>query len=137
MSQKLPFYPVILCFTSSDGLPDYCFPMKRNPMVKTGINFSENFGTVLEEAISKNSAIHDGAIVFQKTASKNDYSLIAWSVRLAPPNSTGAEIDNRGSAYNSSLSMSVVPDIEIMVLIGTDTVSLFVDGHGYDLDLVK
>jgi len=137
VSQELPFYPVILCFASSEGFPDHCHPMKRIPSVEIGQRFSEKLGRVLREAVDKNSSIHDGAIIFQKEQSSAEYSLMAWSVRLAPPNFASSEKENKGSAYNSSLAMSAVAGIEFVVLINSETICFFADGNTFEFELVR
>lgn len=124
--RTLPSYPVILCFATGTNLPEACIPMKRDPDPEIGKPFNGHFAQIFGDALKKNPAIHDGAIVFLRSAASSEYALAKWSCRLAPSRSSSAAEPNRGSAYNSAASMALEANVDEVFLITPDQVERFV-----------
>lgn len=102
--------------------------MKRSPMPAIGSVFNQQFRTVLAEAFELNPSIHDGAIVFARARSSDDYLLTAWSMRIVSSAAPRDAEPNLGSAHNSALSLSVSSTIDLCCVISRKGLILFEDG---------
>lgn len=119
--------PIIVCLYTGETLPDCCAPMPRAPLPAIGIPLLHGFHEEWREAIRRNSAIHDGAVMCGRVATDVPYVISGWSFRLfagevanAPP--------NRGSAFNSCLAMSTVPTVDRLYLATSTAITKFVQG---------
>lgn len=110
-------------------MPDYCIAMPRSPEPPTGARFDKNFLDIVDSVQSLNPAIHDGAIIVVRDRPSDDYVVVGWSYRLIAPFISRFVSDNRGSAYNSALSMSLVPNVDAVALIAHGTLELFSQGQ--------
>lgn len=119
--------PLLLCFCAGGSLPEYCAPMPRDPAPQTGQIFDSGFRHVLSEAIMLNPEVHDGAIVFLRSASGR-YHVAGWSFRLFPPEPRAPRPSNRGAAFNSCLAMSQVGRVEVIYVLSHGEVHSFRNG---------
>lgn len=124
----LPFHPLILVFSTGEVPKGDCVQMNRFPVPKTGSPFNVNFDAVLTEAYALNPSIHDGAIVFVRTSPSDDYRLAAWSMRIVSRATPREAEPNHGSAYNSALSLSASPAIDLCSVVSRDGLRLFKSG---------
>ena len=102
----------ILCLINGADALRYVDPMFRKPCPDVGFLLSNDFANHLDQAIQLNPSIHDGAIICQRRAPGGKYFVEAWSMRLLPPKFSSVDFPNRGSAFNSALAMSVVPQVD-------------------------
>lgn len=102
--------------------------MKRSPMPSTGSPFNRHFHSVLAEAYELNPSIHDGAIVFERSSPSDDYRLAAWSMRIVSRAVPTEAEPNLGSAYNSAISLSGSPNIDLCCVISRDRLGFFEEG---------
>lgn len=128
---KLPFHPLILVFSSGKVSGHDCVQMKRSPMPFTGSPFNRHFHSVLSEAYELNPSIHDGAIVFERPSPGDEYRLAAWSMRIVSRTVPTEAEPNLGSAYNSAISLSSSPSIDLCCVISRDRINLFENGISF------
>ncbi|MBY5658492.1 hypothetical protein [Rhizobium leguminosarum] len=126
---RLPWYPLILVFCTGKKYPSDCIPMKRIPEPATGHYFNGDFLRHLATAFAENESIHDGAVVLARESSSTHYAQSAWSVRIAAPHVVENAAPNRGAAYNSSLALSVAPDVDLVCLLVRDRTDFFSNGE--------
>lgn len=126
--RPLPFYPLILVFSTGSVSAQECIPMVRDPMPALGVAFSVNLVSVLEEAVRLNSSIHDGAIIFTREKKGEKYRLNAWSMRIVSSRVPNSFEPNVGSAHNSALSLSLTPTVELCAIISKDGLAIFEKG---------
>jgi hypothetical protein len=107
----------IACFYTSDGFPLYSAPMPRNPLPRTGATVDPQLLDALTAGFAANPSIHDGALMFGRPKADRPYELTGWSFRLFPPNGRVLTRDNRGSAYNTCLHMSVVDGVDFLLTV--------------------
>jgi hypothetical protein len=107
---------IILCFYTGD-LPWECAPMLRVPSPPVGVPFDESFAPILESAIRLNPAVHDGAIMIGRAYPDSPYIISGWSFRLFAKAATPLVEANRGSAFNSCVSMSMAAGVDALYLI--------------------
>jgi hypothetical protein len=118
--------PIILCFYSGD-MPDYVARMPREPEPAVGMAFGADFLSVLENALTQNAAVHDGAIMIGREQFGSSYRVSGWSYRLLPPAADEA-VPNKGSAFNSCLAMSSVRNVDLVYLFNRGGLSIFRSG---------
>lgn len=123
--------PIILCFYSGP-MPQFSTPMPRDPLPGGGSPFDEQFLHILTDALLRNEAVHDGAIMLGRSDSGGVYRVTGWSHRLHPP-AANTMIPNKGSAFNSCAAMSCVPGVDILYLISRYGIFAF---HRGDVDKV-
>ena len=107
---------IIVCmFTGAP--PSLCAAMPRLPNPEIGMPFDDTFPTMFAQAIEANPSIHDGAIMVGRADASLDYKVAGWSFRLfAGGTPTASVAVNRGSAFNSCLSMSTVAGVDCIYL---------------------
>jgi len=120
---------VIGCLYTGPDLPPHCAPMPRMPEPMSGMIFDDGFPSVLERAIERNPAVHDGAIMIGRPTGSLPYRVAGWSYRLFPPRGRSEAEPNRGSAFNSCLAMSSVGVIDRVYLISNVGVFRFEKGE--------
>lgn len=108
--------PVISCLYTG-AVPPYCAPMPRNPMPRLGQGIEAGLFSTLADAVTLNEAIHDGAVMLGRELSNEPYRVTGWSYRLFPPEAEVLPSINRGSAFHSSLMMSLVERIDRVYLV--------------------
>lgn len=102
--------------------------MPRWPMPPTGILFGETFQLTLDQAITQNPAVHDGAVMVGRTHCNEPYRIIGWSFRLFPEPAPCDAEPNHGSAFNSCLAMSMVPAVDRIYVVSLAAVLRFERG---------
>jgi hypothetical protein len=132
---SLPSYPVILCFVTGPQLPDYSIAMSRLPAPPLGAVFDEAFSGFYLKQLNIIPALHDGAVIFSRKSAVEDYRLSGWSHRLLSPFSSSCSEPNRGSAYNSAISMSLVSSVDCVALISESEVEVYLNGNKIALDM--
>jgi hypothetical protein len=125
--------PIILCFYSG-SMPPFSAPMPRDPSPPDGSPFNEHFPDVLANAVLRNEAVHDGAIMLGRNGSSGGYKVTGWSHRLHPP-AMGIAVQNKGSAFNSCAAMSCVPGVDVLYLISRDGTFAFQRGAADRVDI--
>jgi len=125
---KLPFHPVILVFATGQVSEQDCLPMRRVPMPKVGAPFDSRVVHALAEAFATNPSIHDGAIIFERSAESNPYFLSAWSMRIVSKEVPSYSEPNFGSAYNSALSLSISRNIDACCIVAPRRTTIFRNG---------
>ncbi len=125
--------PVIGCLYTGSTLPSSCAPMPRCPVPATGMLLDVSFPCTLEKAVAENPAVHDGAVMVGRRDRSDPYRVAGWSFRLFPAPAGGETEDNRGSAFNSCLAMSLVPDVDRLYLVSGAGVLRFELGHATEL----
>lgn len=132
-----PFQTAILVF-ASDLISDAdCIPMPRDPMPEVGQRFGMTLIKDLEDALEVNPSVHDGAILFQKSPKENDYFLSAWSMRIVSRHTPLLSQPNLGSAYNSTLSLSMATAVDACCILSTAKAVFFVDGRATFLEEIQ
>lgn len=124
-------YPIIACFVTGPELPNYCAEMPRSPNPPTGAPWDENFSFHLATEIAKAPALHDGAIIFSRGVVHSEYRISGWSYRLLSPHCPPQAETNRGSAYNSAISMSLVEHVDLVALVIETGVEIYVQGKPF------
>jgi len=125
--------PLLLCFLSGEDADACTEPMLRDPAPPIGTPFGDDFPDELMSALTANSAVHDGAILFRRSAVTAPYLIEGWSQRLmapSPANHLGKP--NRGSAYNSCLATSGQAGVDSVVLLTRGCVYIFENGTEKD-----
>lgn len=121
-------YPLLVVFYTGTSIPDDCVPMKRSPEAGSGFLFGKDFARKYDQAISLNDSIHDGAILFGRSKSSERYRCMGWSYRIVSRfRPKDAEL-NRGSAYNSAISISGLIGIDCVFLLTAGGIELFIEG---------
>lgn len=121
-------HTIIVCLSTGSGDGKYLAQMPRNPMPDLGQPFDDTFCSEYLSAVAKNSAVHDGAVVASRQTALQDYKISGWSMRMYPPSLSVLAEDNKGSAYNSCISMSAVDGIDAVCLISSGAVYIFQNG---------
>ncbi len=91
--------------------------MLRSPAPPVGQILDFAFAEHLAAALTFNEAVHDGAVMFGRENEAATYRVTGWSYRLFPPELAGERFANRGSAFNSCLSMSSLPGVDRLYLV--------------------
>jgi hypothetical protein len=107
---------VIVCFYTGSALPSSCAPMLRRPLPDVGMTFDGSFPRRLAQAIEQNPAIHDGATMVGRKRISDPYRVAGWSFRLFPAPAASEPQPNRGSAFDSCVSMSCIPTVDRLYL---------------------
>ena len=129
-----PRYPTtIVCLFTGEALPKNCAAMARMPMAPIGQTLDRSFPDHLAQAHSINSAMHDGAVMLGRTTNQGPYTIAGWSFRLFPPESGTLKVENRGSAFNSCLAMSLVSNVDRVYLVTGETSYRFERGSAMRL----
>jgi hypothetical protein len=128
-AKRLHSFPIIACLYTNDGPPPFCSPMPRQPAPAIGMPFDANFASLLDHAVSSNTAIHDGAVMLGRRRNTERYCITGWSYRLFPPAGPYTAEPNRGSAYNSCLAMSAVKTVDCLFLVSSEGVLRFHQGR--------
>lgn len=126
---------MMLCLFTGDGLPDYCAAMPRDPLPATGFLLGEDFLQIYAQAITTNTAIHDGAIMVGRRDESELYRLEGWSYRLFPPDAVKTTEMNRGSAFNSCLAMSKAAKVDATYLVSGGRLLRFISGGVKHIEL--
>ncbi len=121
-------YPLLILFYTGTGIPEDCIPMKRSPAAPIGFPFGEDFAARYAEAISLNESVHDGAVLFGRSKTSERYRCMGWSCRIASRFQPQDAEPNRGSAYNSAISISGLADIDCVFLLTAGGVESFING---------
>ena len=129
----LPYYPLILIFASEKLDECACIPMLRHPIPERGFPFEADFPHRLHDAWALNPSIHDGAILFVRDPHTPEYTLDGWSMRIVSAAQSLHAEANRGSAYNSAVSLSMNSSVDLCCIYGEDSLETFVDGTVYEL----
>jgi hypothetical protein len=125
---RLNYFPIIGCFHTGVILPSNAAPMPRDPNPPVGILLDDKFPGIFSRILSDNPAVHDGALMFGRTRTDENYMVTGWSFRLYPPPNAGPSEVNRGSAFNSCLSMSAVARVDWVFLASEFSVYQFASG---------
>lgn len=126
-------YPIILCLVTGPKLPEYCTEMPRSPTPPTGAPLDDNFGRYITAEIARAPALHDGAIIISRCTTESAYCLSGWSYRLLSPHQPTRAEPNRGSAYNSAISMSKVEHVDLVALVLESGIEIYVQGQRLEL----
>jgi hypothetical protein len=118
---------LIACLYTGTRKPASCAPMLRSPLPGLGAPLDRLFGSAVAAACVLNSAIHDGATLFER-GPDGMYRVSGWSYRLFPPENGLTPVENRGSAFNSCLAMSVVKGVDRLYLVRPGTLCRFENG---------
>lgn len=113
LQTKLP--SGIFCFISNHSALDFTSAMPRSPQPPTGAPVDKYLDRCILAAIEINASVHDGAVIFSFNDQQGVYKVFGWSYRLYPPFDTRALLQNRGSAFYSSGSMSLAPGVDAVV----------------------
>jgi len=124
--------PLIVCFYTG-AAPPACAEMVRDPLPPIGTVFDERFGSVVDDAISLNAAIHDGAIMVGRPKPGENYRVQGWSYRLFPPELPCTLFPNRGSAFNSCLAMSRIARVDALYMLNATSLWRFMHGAAKQL----
>ena len=123
-----PEAPALLVFSTGTSLPPCAIPMLRTPPPPTGVEFGAEYFGFLSDVVLMNAAVHDGAAVFVRGDQNSPYLLRDWSCRLFPPDAKVCSLPNRGSAFNSGLAMSVVEQVDTVILRSGSEIWAFKSG---------
>jgi len=124
---------IICLFTGR--LPPFCEAMSRLPSPEIGMPLDGSFHALFAEATKLNPAIHDGAIMVGRTSPSDAYLIAGWSFRLFAGHApTTPPVTNRGSAFNSCLSMSQVEGVDRIYLATRGRLEKFVAGRSIVCD---
>ncbi|TIP26210.1 MAG: hypothetical protein E5X67_21340 [Mesorhizobium sp.] len=124
-------YPLLAVFFSGNKLPGDCVPMARTPMPFTDFLFDKSFPKHLSAALHENESIHDGAVLFGRVDSHDLYRCSGWSFRIVAKHQPSTAEANRGSAYNSAISLSGAPRIDCVCLFTESDFEVFVAGKSF------
>ncbi|MBO9429594.1 hypothetical protein [Sulfitobacter sp. R18_1] len=131
-----PFHPTILVFATGQLSDVDCIPMPRDPAPEIGQQFGKALVQDLEDALKVNSSIHDGAILFQRSRQDEVYYLSAWSMRIVSQHKPVFSEPNMGSAYNSTLALSMSTTVDACCILSPEKVVFFVDGQAANLKAI-
>lgn len=126
-------YPVLLCLVTGPPLPQYCVEMSRSPIPPKGAVLDDQFGDYYATEVARTPALHDGAVILSRSTAESAYSVSGWSYRLISPERPPKTEPNRGSAYNSAVSMSFVDHVDLVALILESGIEVYVQGQRLDL----
>lgn len=91
----------------------YASEMPRIPSPPIGWKVQFDIADQVIKANRINSTVHDGALVCVRDELADEYVAVGWSFRLYPPSNVRAPLtQNRGSAFHSSLHMSLVNGVD-------------------------
>lgn len=127
-SGELMRFPIIACLYTGK-MPEHCAPMPRIPSPPLGQGIDQSLASALCEAVWVNEAVHDGAIMFGRRTIEDPFRITGWSYRMFPPERRAAATANRGSAFHSSLSMSLVQGVERLYLVSKEAAFRFQGGR--------
>ena len=102
-------------------------------MPNVGQRFGKDFAQDLKAAFRLNPSIHDGAILFQRGQEDVEYYLSAWSMRIVSQHTPFFSEPNLGSAYNSTLALSMATAVDACCVLSSTKVVFFVDGRATTL----
>jgi hypothetical protein len=125
----LPSFPQIIAFFTGSTLPVDCIRMPRDPRPPIGFTLDSSFHQHLTDSLALNPSIHDGAIVFGRPNNERPYVLQAWSTRIVSNHIIADAEANRGSAYNSAISLSACPSIDMVCLFSVASLEVFLKGR--------
>lgn len=128
-------YPVLLCLVTGPRLPQHCVEMSRSPSPPKGAVLDDQFGHYYVTEVARAPALHDGAVILSRSAVGSAYSVSAWSCRLISPQRPPKTEPNRGSAYNSAVSMSLVDHVDLVALIVESGIEVYAEGQRMELNL--
>jgi hypothetical protein len=97
-------------------------------MPAVGSSFSDDLVPLIENALHLNPSIHDGAIIFSREQEGDEYRLSAWSMRIVSRRVPRHVEPNVGSAHNSTLALSLSPQVDLCAIISKTGFVLFEDG---------
>jgi hypothetical protein len=107
--------------------------MLRAPAPPLGRILDSSFAEHLAAALTLNDAVHDGAVMFGRENAAVNYRVTGWSYRLFPPEALSELVANRGSAFNSCLSMSSVPSVDRLYLVTRHRICRFENGSALNV----
>ena len=122
----------IFCLYSGRTMPEYCEPMYRIPSAPIGGALDSGVSALISNALELNPAYHDGAVMVGRSMPSSAYMITGWSFRLFPPPPGLRSEANRGSAFNSCLAMSVVPDVDRLYYIARQQRTKFAGGSALE-----
>jgi hypothetical protein len=108
--------------------------MPRSPNPPTGAPLDDDFGRYCAAEIARAPALHDGAIILSRCTAESAYRISGWSYRLLSPHQPTRAEPNRGSAYNSAMSMSLVEHVDLVALVLELGIEVYVQGQRLDLN---
>ena len=132
-ARREPGTTVIVCLYTAPNPPASCEPMPRRPAPAVGMPFDRTFPAVLARATGENPAVRDGAIIVGRTRRNEPYRIAGWSFRLFPQVTVADGRPNRGSAFNSCLSMSGEVTVDGVYLVSEGGAFRFVKGEVAEL----
>ena len=95
--------------------------------------FDATFPLMLGDVTAQNPALYDGAVMVRRQLASEVYRIVGWSFRLFPQFSIAEAPENRGSAFNSCLSMSNLPEVDAIYLLSRAGVFRFERGKAMAL----
>jgi hypothetical protein len=132
-ARREPGTTVIVCLYTAPSPPACCEPMPRLPTPEVGMPFDRTFLKVLVQATGENLAVRDGAIMVGRTQRNEPYRIAGWSFRLFPQVTVADGRPNRGSAFNSCLSMSGEATVDGVYLVSEAGAYRFIKGEVAEL----
>ena len=120
---------LIACLFRGSSTPPHCEAMLRDPLPDRGCTLGPGFADAVLQALRVNPAVHDGAMMLRLLPQTGRYVLCGWSYRLFPPSGARTSIVNRGSAFNSCISMSLVERVDCLYLVSNGSVTKFRNGE--------
>ena len=132
--ERLQHYPALLCLVTGPKIPMYCVPMPRYPVPPEGAPLDEQFSKYYRAKVAEIPALHDGAVILSRRSPASPYSVSGWSYRLFSPHAPTNAEPNRGSAYNSAISMSLVENVDLVALVLSSGAELYLRGRGLALE---
>jgi hypothetical protein len=124
---------VIVCLYTAPSPPASCEPMPRRPAPAIAMAFDRTFPAVLARATGENPAVRDGAVMVGRTQRNEPYRVAGWSFRLFPQVTVADGRPNRGSAFNSCLSMSSEANVDAVFLVSEGGAFRFAKGEVAEL----
>lgn len=119
----------ILTFVTGANSEAYYESLYRDPLPETDWVLSNDLPNRIEAALSMNPSVHDGAMIFGRNDELLPYKLQAWSCRLLPPIAPIASKNaNKGVAWNSCYSMSLVEGVDGVALVSGKKLYHFIRG---------
>lgn len=109
--------------------------MLRRPDPQTGMVLDISFVDYYAAALALNPAVHDGAVMVGRRTKNDPYVVMGWSYRLFPPSMQLDDVPNRGSAFNSCVAMSMVPEVDCLYLVTGGAGFCFVRGMPMGLSM--
>ena len=118
----------LMVFYTGSNFPEFASEMLRDPLPIGGHSIDGEFALVLQHVIKANASVHDGAIMCGRFSAKDKYKVTGWSYRLHPPPINTPVVPNKGSAFNSSLAMSLVETVDRVLFWSSGRGWCFEDG---------